>query len=133
MRRPLFLVAAFGLTAATALAQGVAPGGGIGNSTGIGSGWGGVIGGTGPSYPNGTTAPATPQAIPPGGLPPVGYIDRTPAPPSQLPSAATTRSPYPEQVDPYYPSSSRRNTAAAKNSTGKAAAADAAEAATMAR
>jgi hypothetical protein len=133
MRRFLLFMAAFGLMAATAVAQGVAPGGGFYNSTGIGSGLGGVIGGTGPSYPNGTTAPATAPAIPPGGLPPVGHIDRTPAPPSQLPSAATTRSPYPEQADPYYPTSSRRNTAAAKNGTGKAAGDDAAGAASMAR
>ena len=39
------------------------------NSTGIGSGLGGVVGGTGPIYPNGTTAPATRPAIPPGGCP----------------------------------------------------------------
>jgi hypothetical protein len=133
MKQLLLLVVAFGLTAATAAAQGVAPGGGIANSTGIGSGLGGPLGGTGPSYPNGTFAPATPSAIPPGGLPPVGYIDRTPAPPSQLPSAATTRSPYPEQADPYYPASSRRNAAAAKNSTDKAAGDDAAGAASMDR
>ncbi len=57
-----------GISCATVLAQGVAPGGPIGGSTGIGSGLGGVMG-TGPSYPNGTTAPPSPPSIPPGGTP----------------------------------------------------------------
>ena len=47
-------------TSGAALAQGVAPGGPIGGSTGMGSGLGGVVSGTGPSYPNGTTAPRSP-------------------------------------------------------------------------
>jgi hypothetical protein len=119
MRWLLLLLTFFGLTGATAAAQGVAPGGGIYNSTGIGSGLGRVIGGTGPTYPNGTTAPAMPSAVPPGGLPPVGHIDPTPAlPPTLLPPfASITRSPYPQPLDPYYPASSLLNAAAAKNST----------------
>jgi len=90
MRWFLLLLTAFGLTGATAAAQGVAPGGDFYNSTGIGSGLGGVIGGTGPTYPNGTAAPATPSPVPPGGLPPVGHIDLTPAPsPPLLPPFAS--------------------------------------------
>ena len=55
------------LAAASAFAQGVAPGGGVYNSTGIGSGLGGVTGGTGPLYPNGTAQPTLPPAPAPGG------------------------------------------------------------------
>ena len=119
MRWFLLLLTAFGLSGATAAAQGVAPGGGFYNSTGIGSGLGGVIGGTGPTYPNSTTAPATRSAVPPGGLPPVGHIDPTPAPPPTLlpPFASIARLPYSQPLDPYYPASSLLNTAAAKNST----------------
>jgi hypothetical protein len=109
MRLLLLLMAALGLTATTATAQGVAPGGPFYNSTGIGSGLGGVIGGTGPTFPNGTTAPATRPAIPPGGLPPLGRIDTGPplAPPP--PTAVITRSPYPQPLDPYgFPASHRK-------------------------
>jgi hypothetical protein len=59
------IAGAVALAAAAAFAQGVAPGGGIGNSTGIGSGTG--VTGTGPQYPNGTTAPVLPAPPPPGG------------------------------------------------------------------
>ena len=89
---------AFGVTATTTLAQGVAPGGSIGNSTGIGSGLGGVIGGTGPSYPNGTTQPTLPPPPPPGG----GIT--APRPP---PSITTARPPsYPKPLDPFGPATS---------------------------
>jgi hypothetical protein len=87
-----------GITTA-AHGQGIAPGGPVYNSTGIGSGIGNVPGGTAPIYPNGTTAPALPRAIPPGGLPPVGRIDNgfSPAPPP-----ASLMSRYPQQpLDPY--------------------------------
>lgn len=92
MRWFLLLLTAFGLTGATAAAQGVAPGGGFYNSTGIGSGLGGVVGGTGPTYPNGTTVPAMPSAVPPGGLAPVGHIDPTPSP---LPTLNSSPAEYP--------------------------------------
>jgi hypothetical protein len=109
MRRLLLLVAACGLTATPAAAQGVAPGGPFYNSTGIGSGLGGVVGGTGPTYPNGTTAPATRPAIPPGGLPPLGRIDTGPSL-SPLPRMdVIPRSPYPQPLDPYpLPASHRK-------------------------
>jgi hypothetical protein len=109
MRRLLLLMAACGLTAATAAAQGVAPGGPFYNSTGIGSGLGGVIGGTGPTYPNGTTAPAPRAVIPPGGLPPLGRIDTGPSlsPPPR--TDVIPRSPYPQPLDPYgFPASHRK-------------------------
>jgi len=73
------IAGAVALAAATAFAQGLAPGGGIGNSTGIGSGTGGVIGGTGPAYPNGTTAPVLPPPPPAGGA-----GGATPAPPPAI-------------------------------------------------
>ncbi len=69
-------VTALALAGFPAFAQGVAPGGGIGGSTGIGSGLGGV-GGTGPSWPNGTNQAPQPQ---PYSVPPGGYA--SPAPPS---------------------------------------------------
>jgi len=109
MQRLLLLVMAFGLTATTAVAQGVAPGGSIYNSTSIGSGLGRVIGGTAPSYPNGTTAPGPRPVIPPGGLPPLGRIDTGPSlsPPPQ--TAVIPRSPYPQPLDPYpLPASHRK-------------------------
>jgi len=109
MRRLLSLTAVWGLAATTAAAQGVAPGGPFYNSTGIGSGLGGVIGGTGPTYPNGTTAPTTRLAIPPGGLPPPGRIDTGPSlsPPARL--DVIPRSPYPQPLDPYsLPASHRK-------------------------
>lgn len=87
MRRIAFAMAlALCLQGVGALAQGVAPGGPIYNSTGIGSGTGGVIGGTGPTWPNGTgQAPQpSPQTVPPG-----GYPTATPSPtytPSPPPS-----------------------------------------------
>jgi hypothetical protein len=108
MRRLLLLAAAWALTAATAAAQGVQPIRPIYNSMSIGSGQGGVVGGTGPLYPNGTTAPATRPAIPPGGLPPVGRIDTGPSLPPPPPTAVTTTSPYPRLVDPYSLPLSRR-------------------------
>ena len=90
-------VALAGLTLAVigapALAQHVAPGGGIGNSTGIGSGLGGVIGGTGPSYPNGTTAPTLPAPIPPGGY--GGALSTPPA------GSAARPSYYPQPQEPF--------------------------------
>ncbi len=102
-------MAACGLVATTAAAQGVAPGGSIYNSTSIGSGLGNVIGGTAPSYPNGTTAPAPRPAIPPGGLPPLGRIDTGPSLSPPPPAAAVTRSPYPQPLDPYaFPASHRK-------------------------
>jgi hypothetical protein len=86
---------------APALAQGVAPGGPIGGSTGIGSGLGGVTG-TGPSYPNGTTAPRSPTPIPPGGYPPVGHFDSA-RPSTATPPAASTAAPshYPQPQEPF--------------------------------
>ena len=109
MQRLLLLVVACGLAGTTAVAQGVAPGGPIYNSTGIGSGLGGVIGGTAPTYPNGTTAPAPGPAIPPGGLPPLGRIDTGPSLSPPPPAVAVTRSPYPQPLDPYgFPASHRK-------------------------
>jgi hypothetical protein len=107
MRWLLLSVATWGLATATASAQGMAPGGPVYNSTGIGSGLGRVPGGTGPTYPNGTTAPALPPAIPPGGLPPVGRIATTP---SLSPPPASLMSRYPRQpLDPYpLPASHRK-------------------------
>src|SRR5580698_7750416 len=92
--------------APTAFAQGVAPGGPIGGSTAMGSGLGGVTGGTGPSYPNGTTAPRLPTPIPPGGYPPVGHFDAArpgTASPSPAPSASSTATPshYPQPQEPF--------------------------------
>ncbi|MBS0539244.1 MAG: hypothetical protein JSR47_10840 [Proteobacteria bacterium] len=98
--KPLVLgVAALALWGGSALAQqvaqGVAPGGPIGNSTGIGSGLGNVPGGTGPSFPNGTTAPTLAPAPPPGGTP-----LQTILPPSS--NANTTRpSAYPQPRTPF--------------------------------
>jgi hypothetical protein len=95
-------------TTVVAHAQGVAPGGPFYNSTGTGSGIGPMpLGGTGPTYPNGTTAPALPRAIPPGGLPPVGRIDSLP-PPAPAPSTYMSR--YPRQpLEPYpLPASHRK-------------------------
>ena len=75
----LFMKSMFIVAAAAALmlvsagsyadAQGIGPGGPIGNSIGIGSGLGGVIGGTGPSWPNGTNQAPQPsiRSVPPGG------------------------------------------------------------------
>ena len=68
-------------TGVASVAQGVAPGDPIYNSTGIGSGLGGVIGGTGPQYPNGTTPPTLTPAPPPG-----GGVASSAAPPSISPS-----------------------------------------------
>jgi hypothetical protein len=87
-----------GITCATALAQGVAPGGPIGGSTGIGSGLGGGNG-TGPSFPNGTTAPRSPAAIPPGGYPPVGHFDT--APTAVAPTLNRSTSHYPQPQEPF--------------------------------
>lgn len=83
-------------------AQGVAPGGPIGGSTGIGSGLGNVPGGTGPSYPNGTTAPPSPTPIPPGGYPPVGHFDSA-RPATSAPPAASIGTPshYPQPQEPF--------------------------------
>jgi hypothetical protein len=85
-----------------ALAQGVAPGGPIGGSTAMGSGLGGVTGGTGPSYPNGTTAPRLPTPIPPGGYPPVGHFDAA-RPSIASPSASSVAAPshYPQPQEPF--------------------------------
>lgn len=81
----------------TAFAQHVGPGGPISNSLGFGSGLGGVIGGTGPTYPNGTIQPALPTPPPPGG----GY-----APVSALPPIVTAQpQSYPKRFDPFGPTS----------------------------
>ena len=59
-------------------------------------------GGTGPSYPNGTTAPRSPTPIPPGGYPPVGHFDTAPGVGAAAPSAATsTPSHYPQPQEPF--------------------------------
>ncbi len=98
----------FGVSIATAHAQGVAPGGPIGGSTGIGSGIGpGSLpgGGTGPSYPNGTMAPAPLSTVPPGGYPPPGRLDTGPS--GQLTTRLpTTKTPVPpsqylQPLDPF--------------------------------
>ena len=79
--------------ARTACAQNVAPGGPIGNSLGFGSGLGGVIGGTGPTYPNGTGQPILPTPPPPGGS--IG-------PSSPLPSIGAARPySYPAPLDAF--------------------------------
>jgi hypothetical protein len=56
------------LAGGSAVAQGVQPGGPVYNSTGTGSGLGGVIGGTGPTWPNGTNPAPQPTipSVPPG-------------------------------------------------------------------
>lgn len=93
----LFLAAVIpGLACAMAHAQGVTPGGPIGGSTGIGSGIGpGSLpgGGTGPSYPNGTTVPAPAAAVPPGGYPPSGRFDTGPS--GQVITRSPTTTPVP--------------------------------------
>jgi hypothetical protein len=91
-----------GLACTAAFAQGVAPGGPIGGSTAMGSGLGGVTGGTGPSYPNGTTAPRLPTPIPPGGYPPVGHFDAA-RPGTTAPSASSVATPshYPQPQEPF--------------------------------
>src|SRR5579871_1246051 len=78
------------LASGAAVAQGVQPGGPIYNSTGIGSGLGGNVGGTGPTWPNGTNPAPQPviPSVPPGGYP-------SPAPPSTYtPSTSAPRSTY---------------------------------------
>ena len=106
------------VTAVTALAfrghPGVCPGcctgRGIGGSTGIGSGLGGV-GGTGPSWPNGTNqAPQPPTySVPPG-----GYASPAPSSTYAPPSASTAPRPSIGGASPYsqpnapYPASSVR-------------------------
>ncbi len=86
---------ALALSGTAALAQGVAPGGPIGNSTGIGSGLGGVVGGTGPTWPNGSSPPpALPsQSVPPGGHPSPSI--------SVAPPAPSQPSPYPQPGAPF--------------------------------
>jgi hypothetical protein len=76
------------LASATVFAQGVAPGGPIGGSTAIGSGLGGVTGGTGPSWPNGTNQAPQPSAH---SVPPGGYA--SPAPPSTYTPRSTSIAP----------------------------------------
>lgn len=85
----------FAIVAQVALAQGVAPGGPIGDSTGIGSGLGGVTGGTGPTWPNGTNQAPQPSISPP---PPGGGTAPSPAPP-----AVSTTQPnyYPQPTSPF--------------------------------
>jgi hypothetical protein len=85
------LALAVGLVSQPAFAQLMAPGGPIGNSLGIGSGLGGVIRGTGPSYPNNSTTQLTPPTPPPpgGGLAPMGppptiFTARPPSYPNPL-------------------------------------------------
>ena len=88
---------AVGIVAQPACAQNVAPGGPIGNSLGFGSGLGGVIGGTGPTYPNGTEQPTLPTPPPPGGS--IG-------PSSSLPSIGSPRPySYAAPLDPFGPTS----------------------------
>jgi len=93
------------LSGAPAFAQGVAPGGPIGGSTGIGSGLG--VGGTGPSFPNGTNQAPRPSITP---VPPGGYA--SPAPSSSYtpqPSAAAPGRPSPslQPNEPFATSSLR--------------------------
>ncbi len=101
----LLLSFAASMVTSAAMAQGVAPGGPIGGSTAMGSGLGGVVGGTGPSYPNGTTAPPPPASIPPGGLPPVGHFDTAPGAPNprgtvDVPTVRPTGH-YPQPQEPF--------------------------------
>ena len=117
------MLAVWGLTAATAETQGIAPGGPVYNSTGIGSGLGNVPGGTGPIYPNGPRAPALPTPVPPGGLSPLGRPESGPtfAPPP--PTDIVRRPQYPQPTEPYpLPASHRKivkDPDAAKDSTDK--------------
>jgi hypothetical protein len=106
----VMVAAALALAGAPAFAQGVAPGGGIGGSTAIGSGLGGV-GGTGPSWPNGTNQAPQPsiQSVPPG-----GYASPAPSSTYTSPSASTAPRPstggtssYPQPGAPYPASSVR--------------------------
>ena len=62
------------LASGVAVAQGVQPGGPVYNSTGTGSGLGGVIGGTGPTWPPGPRPAPQPviPSVPPGGYPSPG-------------------------------------------------------------
>src|SRR5262245_52824581 len=73
------------LASGTVAGQGVQPGGPVYNSTGIGSGLGGVVGGTGPTWPNGTNPAPQPTipSVPPGGYP-------SPAPPSTYTAPPST-------------------------------------------
>lgn len=87
-------VTALALLGGPTFAQGVAPGGPIGGSTGIGSGLGGV-GGTGPSWPNGTNQAPQPSmySVPPGGYP-------SPAPPSTYTPPSASAAPRPSLSAP---------------------------------
>ena len=69
--RALALAVSLVCAALAAQAQGVAPGGPVGGSTGIGIGIGPGTGAgsTGPSWPNGTSAPPAPPVMAPGGTP----------------------------------------------------------------
>jgi hypothetical protein len=113
--KSLLAILLFMSATAAVQAQGVAPGGPIAGSTGIGSGIGpGSLpgGGTGPSYPNGTTAPAMAAPIPPGGYPPSGRFDTGPGGQATTRVPTTTPSLYPQPRDPYGATSQPRATAA---------------------
>jgi hypothetical protein len=97
----------------TAAAQGVQPGGPVYNSTGTGSGLGGVVGGTGPTWPNGTNPAPQPviPSVPPGGYPspapPSTYTPSSPGPRSTYIAPSTRPSPYPRPNEPFATSTPR--------------------------
>jgi hypothetical protein len=90
------------LASGTAVAQGVQPGGPVYNSTGTGSGLGGVVGGTGPTWPNGTNPAPQPviPSVPPGGSPGPG-APSTSAPHSTYVGPSVRPSPYPRPNEPF--------------------------------
>ena len=87
------------LASGTAVAQGVQPGAPVYNSTGTGSGLGGVVGGTGPTWPNGTNPAPQPviPSVPPGGSP----GPSTSAPHSTYVGPSVRPSPYPRPNEPF--------------------------------
>ncbi len=101
------------VASATAAAQGVQPGGPVYNSTGTGSGLGGVVGGTGPTWPNGTNPPPQPTipSVPPGGYPspapPSTYTPSPSAPRSTTIAPSVRPSPYPQPNEPFATSTPR--------------------------
>ena len=91
------------LASGTAVAQGVQPGGPVYNSTGIGSGLGGVVGGTGPTWPNGTNPAPQPviPSVPPGGYPSSAPPSTYTAPRSTYIAPSVRPSPYLQPNEPF--------------------------------
>lgn len=97
------------LASGMAVAQGVQPGGPVYNSTGIGSGLGGVVGGTGPTWPNGTNPAPQPviPSVPPGGYPSAAPPSTYTPPRSTTVAPSVRPSPYPRPNEPFATSNPR--------------------------